>query len=397
MAGLHRGLWNAERAWSRACFALAVICSAAIADASPSADLSRAARRLGSSAFSERHEAGDVLLKAGPSAIPFLREAAASESPEIRFRALGILERIELQILDGQKAEILSGSLPEGQFPAWDCYLEIVDDSPPARRLFVAMLERSPHLMLSFRTPEFQEAFDRKMGEWAMSSSNWGRRNTPDGGEELTGLMLAACQPELNPSPFQVQLLSRSAEYTWFQTQVNGSERKDALRSILSAWIQQTGRSPADARLHLAQFYRFREGVTPAREIVDGDTKGLEVQNAILFLAIYGEEVDIPRLEKLLDNSTELQSFQSPRLNQSMKTQIRDVALAALWKLRKEDPVNHGMKDYREQSGVPRVGLIGFRDDEERLAAIEHWRVWRKHGVKANLPPDGWAIEGRRG
>src|SRR5262245_33057582 len=123
MAGLHRGLWKAQRALSWASFVVAVVWSAGLSWASPSADLSRAARRLGSTAFSERHEAGDVLLKAGPSAIPYLREAATSDIPEIRFRALGILERIELQVLDGQKAEILSGSLPEGQFPAWDCYL----------------------------------------------------------------------------------------------------------------------------------------------------------------------------------------------------------------------------------------------------------------------------------
>jgi hypothetical protein len=55
------------------------------------------------------------------------------------------------------------------------------------------------------------------------------------------------------------------------------------------------------------------------------------------------------------------------------------------------------MKDYREQNGAPRAGLIGFRDEEERRSAIAHWRIWRKQGVKADLPADGWAIEGRRG
>ena len=89
-----------------------------------------------------RHEAGDVLLKAGPSAIPFLREASESDSPEIRFRATEILQRIELQVLSAQKADILSGAMTQGQLPAWDRYLQIVDDSSAARRLFVAMLER---------------------------------------------------------------------------------------------------------------------------------------------------------------------------------------------------------------------------------------------------------------
>jgi hypothetical protein len=375
---------------------LAIALMSGIGWASPSADLSRAARRLGSSGFAERHEAGDVLLKAGPPAIPYLRQAAESDSPEVRFRALGILERIELQVLDAQKAEILSGSLPQGQFPAWDRYLAIVDDSPPARRLFVAMLERSPQLMLSFGSPEFAETFDRRISEWATSLSPWQRKLSGDGVEELASLLLAACQPECAPSAFQVQLISRSAEYTWFQNHVNGTERKVALRSLLGAWILQSGREPAEARLHLAQHYQFPEGVFPARDIIDTNANGLEVQSAILFLSMFGQEQDIPRLERLLNNETELQSFQTPRPNQSMKTQVRDVALAALWKLQREDPAAHGMKDYREQNGAPRVGLMGFREEEERYTAIAHWRAWRKREVKADLPPDGWAVEGRR-
>jgi hypothetical protein len=397
MAGTRSELSHAGQSAKWVSFAVALAGPLSVW-ASPSAELSRAARRLGSSQFAERHEAGDLLLKAGPSAIPFLREAAGSGLPEVRFRAQGILERIELQILDAQKAEILSGSMQRGQFPAWDRYLEIVDDSPPARQLFVAMLDRSPQLLLSLGTPESAEVFDRKLSDWATSSSPWQRRTTtPDGIEELTALLLAACQPESTPTPFQVQLLSRSAEFSWFQHQAQNTERKVALRSILSAWITQTGRQPADSRLHLAMQYRFPEGTVPAREIIDSGANGLEIQNAMMFLSMYGDDEDVPRLEKLLDNDTLLQNFQTAQGSQSMKTQIRDVALAALWRLRKQDPAQHGLKDYREQNGVPRAGTIGFRDDEERRSAIDHWRAWRKRAVKADLPPDGWAVEGRRG
>ena len=94
-------------------FAVVIACPVTVW-ASPSAELSRATRLLGSSQFSERHEAGDLLLKAGPSDIPYPREAAGSDIPEVRFRAQGLRERIELQILDGQKAEILSGAIQRG-------------------------------------------------------------------------------------------------------------------------------------------------------------------------------------------------------------------------------------------------------------------------------------------
>lgn len=365
--------------------------------ASSSTELSRAARRLGSTEFTARHDAGDVLLRAGASAIPYLREAAGSEVPEIRFRASELLQRIELQVLDAQKAEVLSGSLTEGQLPAWDRYRQIVDDSEPARRLFVAMLERSPQLLLSIGTSELAEVFDRRVNDWGTSASPWARRESPDGTEILAALLLAASQPECTPTQVQAQLISRSAEYSWFQAQLNTSDRSRPLRSIVTAWIVQTGRGSADARLHLAQHCRYREGIVPAREIIAGNGTGLEIQSAILFLSAFGEEQDVPRLERLLDNETELQNFQSRRPAEAMKTQVRDVALVALWKMRREDPTDHGLKDYLEQNGAPRPGSIGFHDEDARRTAIAHWRGWRKRYVKADLPPDGWAVEGWRG
>ena len=365
------------------------------AQAASATDLSRAARRLGSAEFAARNQAGDVLLKAGASAIPYLREAAESEIPEIRFRATDLLHRIELQVLDSQKAEILSGSLAEGQLPAWDRYRQVVDDSESSRRLFVAMLDRSPQLMLSIGTPELADAFDRRINEWGPNQYVWGaRRNNPEAAEEVAVILLAACQPECVPTTTQAQLLSRAAEFPTFQLQLSVPDRSAPLRSMLTAWIQQQGRNSAEHRLHLASHYALREGVAPAREIIAADAGGVEAQNAILYLARFGEDEDIPRLEKLLENDTELQSFQSRGRNEAMRTQVRDVALAALWKLQRQDPAKHGFKDYLETNGMPRPGAIGFQNDTDRQAAVQHWKTWRKEHVKANLPADGWAIEG---
>ncbi len=381
-------------AWEVATLA-AVVLSVAQCPAA-SNELSRETRRLGSPLFADRHEAGDLLLKAGPSAIPYLREAAESDVPEIRFRASELLLRIELQVLEAQKADVLSGTLTEGQLVAWDRYRQIVDDSEPARRLFIAMLERSPQLLLSFGTPGLAEVFARRIDDWGSSASPWQRRNSPEGSEDLAALLLAACQPECSPTRLQAQLISRSAEYSWFQNQVIASERRAPLKAILTAWIIQKGRGTADARLHLAQHYRYREGLHPAREIVTDGQSGLELQNAMLFLASFGEDQDVPRLERLLDNQTELQNFRASGTTDEMKTQVCDVALAALWKMRREDPVAHGIRHYVEQGGAPRPGSIGFDSVDDREAAILHWRSWRRRHVKADLPVDGWAIEGRR-
>ena len=71
--------------------------------AEPREDLAAAVRRLGAShSFAERHDAGDLLIRSGADAIPYLREAASSPSPEVRYRAQLLLEEIEHQLLDLQ-------------------------------------------------------------------------------------------------------------------------------------------------------------------------------------------------------------------------------------------------------------------------------------------------------
>lgn len=371
--------------------------ASAWAGATPSSDLPTATRKLGSSAFADRHEAGDVLLRAGATAIPYLREATTSESPEVRFRASELLQRIEIQVLDSQKAEILTGSLSEGLLPAWDRYRELAGDSEPSRRLFIAMLEKTPQLLLSIGGPGFGETFDRRMNDWSTSASPWLRGRGPDTVDELAALLLAASLPECSPTQVQAQSLSKSAELAWFSTQMTGTDRSGPLKALVVGWITHTGKGTAEARLHLAQYYKLREGVLPAREIISQDSTGLETQGAILFLAQNGGGEDIPRLESLLLNEGELQTFRTGRPADALKTQVRDVALVGLWKMHKESPTAHGMKDYVEQNGSPRTGTIGFHSDEDRLASIHHWRAWRKRHVKADLPVDGWAIEGRRG
>ena len=169
-----------------------------------------------------------------------------------------------------------------------------MDDSPPARRLFVAMLERSPQLLLSFGSPEFQDAFDRKMSEWSTSASPWQRKISPDGSEELDGAA-AGRVPAGGRSQSDAGSAHQSIGRVFLVPEPGERQRtKGCVRSILGVWILQTGRQPAEARLHLAQHYRFSEGIVPAREIIDSEANGLEIQNAILFLAIFGQDQDIP-------------------------------------------------------------------------------------------------------
>jgi hypothetical protein len=73
-----------------------VIGVAAAADPpAPAPSVSELISRLGSGDFREREAATAALHKAGPGAIPALREAARSDDPEVRGRAAGVLFRLQ--------------------------------------------------------------------------------------------------------------------------------------------------------------------------------------------------------------------------------------------------------------------------------------------------------------
>jgi hypothetical protein len=364
----------------------------AIADSDSVNELSGAVRRLGSGEFDTRREAGDELLKAGGSAVPMLRRAAStSDSPEIRYRASELLQRIERQVLELQISDLLAGRPVSGELPVWERYSEMVGTDQKSRGLLAAMLERSPDLMLSIGGADLQERFDDCVNE--LLNPTFRRSSHPLTIPEAAVLMFAMNQPECHPTPATAVVIVQYLNVTNFQAALGSSEYGPPLREIFSQWVTRGEAGPPKTRLLLAQAYDLPEGRAAALEIVASPNQGLDVQEALLFLVRFGEPADIRAIEKLLENE---QQLASARVAQGeMSTEVRDVALAILWKMHGESAARHGMPDYVEVSGRPKPGTIGFTSKEARVKALEKWRAWRKARIKADLPPDGRAVEGQ--
>jgi hypothetical protein len=366
--------------------------SQATADSNSVNQLSGAVRRLGSGEFDTRREAGDELLKAGESAVPLLRRAAStSDSPEVRYRASELLQRIERQVLELQISDLLAGRPISGELPVWERFSEMVGSDQNARNLLALMLERAPDLMLSIGGADLQEHFDECVNE--LLNPTFRRSNHPLTIPEAAVLMFAMSQPECQPTQATSVVIVQYINVQNFRTALLSSEHGSPLRMILSAWVTRSEAGPPKTRLMLANAYELPEGRVPALEIVTSPNQGLDVQEALLFLAKYGEPADIKEIERLLENP---QQLASARVAQGeMSTEVRDVALAILWKMHGESAARHGMPDYVEVSGRPKPGTIGFTTDQARAKALGEWRAWRKARVKADLPPDGRAVEGQ--
>jgi hypothetical protein len=363
------------------------------ADSDSAKELSGAIRRLGSQQFDARREAGDELLRAGGSAVPVLRKAAStSESPEIRYRASELLLRIERQLLELQIADILAGRPISGELPVWERYAEVVGTDRQARNLLAQMLERSPDLMLSIGGSHLQEQFDEAISD--LLNPAFRRGSHPLTVPEAAVLLFAMSQPECQPTPATAGILVQYLNVANFRATLTGNEYGAPLRLILSGWVTRPAAGAPSTRLMLAQAYELPEGRTPALEIISAPIQqGQDAQSALSFLAKFGQREDLNAVEALLENKLELNSSRgTPR---AVTTKVQDVALATLWKMNGENPVRHGMAGYIEDGGRPKLGNIGFADEESRIKAIAEWNAWRRARIKADLPPDGRAIEGQ--
>lgn len=366
--------------------------SSSPADSDSANQLSGAVRRLGAREFDARREAGDELLKAGGSAVPLLRKAAStSESPEVRYRAGELLQRIERQLLELQIVDLLAGRPLSGDLPVWDRYSETVGSDGKARTLLAQMLERSPDLMLSIGTEDLQEQFDDCVSE--LLNPTFRRSSHPLTIPEAAALMFAMCQPECHPTPSTAGVIVQYLSVVNFRNTVSNSEYGPPLMAILSDWVLRAESSPPASRLILAEAYELPEGRGPALEIIASPVQGQDVQKALFYLLKFNEPSDITAIERLLDNDLQLSSGRGERGETS--TQVKDVALAILWKMHGQSPARHGMPDYAEPGGRIKQGSIGFPSEENRLKAIGQWRAWRRARVKADLRADGRAVEGQ--
>jgi len=349
--------------------------------------LDSAVRRLGSSSFAERYEAGDLLIKAGADALPRLRQAAESPSPEIRYRAEQLLQEIERQHLEGQISRILSGQDLSNELPAWNRYVGTAGKSEGARRLFVEMLKACPNLITSVGSNNLQREFNIAVTDGM--NPRFGRM--PPQMEELASVLFVMAQPECVPGAFDAGILSQHLVSGRLREAIQNPSMGPPVKSLLIAWITRDGGGPPLYRLRVADSYQLPEGLPAARELLRTPGNGLEPQMALPFVAKYGSMEDLHDVEELLKDSQELTS--SHRDQSKFSTEVRDLALATLWKLSDQDPAEHGLVN-AFKDGVLNQSSIGFPSADARTKAINDWKQWRKQHVKAYLPADGNAVEG---
>jgi HEAT repeat protein len=153
--------------------------------------------------------------------------------------------------------------------------------------------------------------------------------------------------------------------------------KKKFTRELLGGWIKRSDGSTAYQTLSLAMRFDLKEGLVPAVKLLENPGNPASFrQNAIVAIAKLGDDSHTKLLESLLEDESKYTARKINNVN--YETQIRDVALAALVIMKKQDPKKFGFDRIQQNpTSVFSTSTVGFENDEKRNKALAKWKEFK--------------------
>lgn len=342
--------------------------------------------QLGAGQFAKRQDASRELVKVGVPAIPALRVALKSPDAEIRQRAAKVLENVrevDFQARLEAFAMDIDGTR-NIQLPAWNLFRKRIGDDNVARGIFVEMQRAEPRLLEAIDSGDVKVSSELLRGraqsslQVVQSPISNNRRPQLSMGTVASMLLVAATEDVPVEDHVGNQLNQLVYQSSFLGSARNGTQSQP-LKKLLSQWILKE-HTPNQGYYNVLLAFNFDlpEGREVALRLLKHE--GLQVHvlpYAIAGIGKFGTVGDVKILEPLLKN-THICSVQNIGDNKVVKTQVRDVALAMLVHLTKQE-----IKDYGFEKAQPNPQFIympnslGFIDDKAREAALKKWDTWK--------------------
>ncbi len=342
-------------------------------------------RQLGDPRFSVRKRAMGRLVEFGVKAIPALEEGLGSSDREVQFRSRHALDVVREHDFQRRLRAFAAGQDAQESYelPGWALFRKQVGDGLDARRLFVEMQQAEPALLQAVeRSPEraIELLLDR-LEELLRQARTAQRQNTASLGTIATVLFVAN-QDRNESVGLAVQNLASFFRQDVFASAIQAGSQREVLRKMLGTWIENAQSWDAFHAMLLAMQYDLPQGLAPAKRVLEGNggdpDQAVYRGFALQTIARFGDTSHIPLLETLLDDASPYGTPPSVAGKTKFQTQIRDIALAALVHLAKQDPKQFGFNRLQPSSTqVFNTNSVAFEDDTKRAEAIQAWRAYR--------------------
>lgn len=358
-----------------------------LAGNAPMADVPRATpqqidllvEQLGSAEFAQREQASHQLATIGIDARPALEKAVESADAEVRVRAREVLATVlSSDFQQRLEAFALGDENTNLTLPAWGKFATIYGDHRAARQLFVEMQRCEPELLEALETgatPATSLLNDR------MRDIIDGRRESlNDLGTLATLLFVGAADGVeagedgcLHVYPYVVQATYRG--------NLRSPMWPGLLKKMVGRWIaRDTTPAMTNQNLTLAAQLELKpETMSIASRVLEAkDSLPGSKQLSIMMIARFGDDDELPLVEKYLQDATVLGQVQVDDPPRQVDLQMRDVALAAALHMSGQNLREYGYHNVQEYAPtVFQVGTLGLEDEEARIAAFKKWTEWR--------------------
>ena len=342
----------------------------------PDGSTSQLIQRLGDPSFLVRERATRDLTARGAQVQKELERALLNPDLEIRMRA----HRILIKSLESAFAAKLEAFI---SLPGWKQYRKSIGNDRNARKLFAEMVRRESELLTALENgKELEPIFLKRLMELRPGSTNDPfKRSRQAQPETLAALLLVATETKLLTNTTILSQIYSVLNYSSTKQMVHGSQYSTIIMKMMSQFVlKKTNRTSHYYAVMLTLNYDMKTtGLTLGRRLLkDQPASYTTTQYAAIAVARFGDLADISTLEPHLKNVSVCHTWSNPKVKPGViKTQVRDVILALLIHMTKQDHKDYGFELLRESpTTLFHTYTCGFTDQEKREEAQTKWRAW---------------------
>lgn len=335
--------------------------------------------QLGHEEFALRERAAAKLIALEVDAAAALRVGAESPNREIRYRSKKLLALVSELDLQRRFEQFKNDTDPNQDFglPGWKSYREVVGDSLAARSIFVSMHEDESQLLGHIEdSPRQLAAAIANRCDQLRGQAMFGRVQVRLG--TIATLLFMATRDDLEVAPLVQSVVYMACGSSVFEDAVDTGPGREVLAILTERWIARQPLQGITYALHLGLYNGLKGCLPRAREVLESPVASASDRiYACLCLAKFGDETDVPKLGAFLEDVNICAQVQVD--GQVVVTEMRDLALAALVHITKQDLKDFGFDrvvlDRRLVFSLP---SLGFRDEQSRVVAIASWREYER-------------------
>jgi hypothetical protein len=347
------------------------------ADGPDDGAIKRLVELLGDDQFQVREQATRDLLKVGPRALGPLEDGARNLDREVRYRCQRILSLVREMELESRLERFMNGSdASDPPLPGWESLRKQLGDSTAIKTLFRDMFRvESEFLAVASKGGRpAAEALQSRVTE-VQNMLQMHSTEPPIG--SIMAILFVAVETAGENNQGTAQNIFNLCYQQSFRAAITGGPYRDSVRKLLGAWIRGSEDFQAYQGIMLAMQYDMKDALPPAERLLkNANIQGHMKQYALVAIAKFGDESHVPLLEGALTDEKPIGTWQVNNVN--INTQLRDVALAALVHLTKQDFKGYGFE--RIQMTQPYLFnpiTAGFSDNNQRVKALDKWKTYR--------------------